>query len=296
MTARPDGIPDRAPDGISDGISDGIRDSRSAWAIDLNADVGELPQRLADGREAALIQQLSSVNIACGGHAGDADSMRAVLAICRSAGVAVGAHPSYPDRAHFGRLAMDLEPAQLIDSFVRQVTTLAQIAKQAGMVLSHVKPHGALYHQAADDLQIAETLLEALRRLPEPVAWVGRAGSRGLQRFAAAGVPVVAEGFADRRYVSSGTLLDRRHPEALLSDADAVAAQAVALAQHGRVRTQDWIDLSLSVDTLCLHSDTQGAESLAGAVRAALQAAGATVRAPRGVGSACLRPTKADLD
>ncbi len=291
MTARPDGTPDGTPDRAPDGI----RDPRSARAIDLNADVGELPQRLADGREAALIQQLSSVNIACGGHAGDADSMRAVLAICRSAGVAVGAHPSYPDRAHFGRLAMDLEPAQLIESFVRQVTTLAQIAKQAGMALSHVKPHGALYHQAADDLQVAETLLEALRRLPEPLAWVGRAGSRGLQRFAAVGVPVVAEGFADRRYASSGTLLDRRHPDALLSDANAVAAQAVALAQQGRVRTHDGIDLLLSVDTLCLHSDTQGAESLARTVRAALQAAAVTVRAPGGVRSACLPSTKADL-
>lgn len=249
--------------------------------IDLNADVGEQPERLRDGREAALIAQLTSANIACGGHAGDAASMREVVALCRTHRVAIGAHPSYPDREHFGRRPLALSPRELVATLVAQVRALQHIAAAQGATLAHLKPHGALYHAAADDPEVCAAVIEALLACNPHLRYVGRAGSRGLDLARAAGLSVLAEGFADRRYTADGGLLDRRQPGAVLVDASAVSAQARSLIEHGRVPTDTGTWLPLAVDTLCLHSDTLGAETLAAALRRDLHSAGFTVAAPR---------------
>jgi len=247
--------------------------------IDLNADVGELPERLADDREAALIRQLSSANVACGGHAGDGDSMRAVIALCRQAGVAVGAHPSYPDRAHFGRRPVAMSRSALVDSLRQQIQDLAQVARSQGASLSHIKPHGALYHAAADDLQVASALVDVVRSLDDPLPLFARAGSRGLFVFREAGLAVFEEGFADRRYASSCALVERGQPGAVLGSLDQVTEQALGLIQRRSVQAADgkWVEFAQPIATLCLHSDTPGAERLAAGLRAALFAAGITV-------------------
>ena len=251
--------------------------------IDLNADVGEQPERLSDGREAALIAQLSSAHIACGGHAGEADTMAGVVALCQAHGVAIGAHPSYPDRAGFGRRALSLSPSELFASLLTQVQALRDIVQAAGATLCHVKPHGALYHAAADDPQVTEVLIAVLRQIDPRLHFVGRAGSRGLILARGAGLSTLAEGFADRRYTAGGGLVDRRQPGALLLSADEVAAQALALCRGSGVRTDDGSSLPLSVDTLCLHSDTPDAEALAAGLRHHLQTAGLRICAPHRV-------------
>ena len=255
---------------------------REPSCIDLNADVGELPERLADGREAALIRPLSSANVACGGHAGDGDSMRAVIALCREAGVAVGAHPSYPDRVHFGRRPVAMSRTALVDSLRQQIQDLAQVARSQGVSLSHIKPHGALYHAAADDLQAASALVDVVRSLDEPLPLFARAGSRGLFVFREAGLVVYEEAFADRRYVSSCALVERGQPGAILGSLDEVAEQALGLIQRRSVQAADGqrVEFAQPISTLCLHSDTPGAERLAAGLRAALFAAGITVCRP----------------
>jgi UPF0271 protein len=248
--------------------------------IDLNADVGEDAARLRDGREAALIAELTSANLACGGHAGDPDSMAVVVDLCRAHGVAIGAHPSYPDREHFGRRRLPLAPHDLVATIVDQVQALLRIARAAGTQLAHVKPHGALYHAAADDPQVTAVLIEAITRCDPRLYYVGRAGSRGLDLARAAGLSVLAEGFADRRYTAAGGLLDRGQPGAVLTDVAQVRAQALSLIERGQVQTDAGSPLPLTIDTLCLHSDTAGAEVLASDLRAALRTAGISVRAP----------------
>lgn len=249
--------------------------------IDLNADVGEQPERLSDGREAALVAQLSSANLACGGHAGDATSMRAVIALCRVHGVAIGAHPSYPDRQHFGRRPLALPRDELLAQLTAQVKSLAQLAAEQGASLSHVKPHGALYHAAADEAAVAGVLIDVIKQVDPQLFLVGRAGSLGLALARAAGLSVLAEGFADRRYTATSELVDRRQPGALLTDPAAVCAQALSLILDGKVQPAAGSPLPLHVDTLCLHSDTPGAEALATQLRAALQQAGLRIAPPR---------------
>lgn len=248
--------------------------------IDLNADVGEDAARLHDGREAALIAELTSANLACGGHAGDPDSMAAVVDLCRAHGVAIGAHPSYPDRAHFGRRRLPWAPRDLVATIVDQVQALLRIASAAGTRIAHVKPHGALYHAAADDPEVTAAMIEAITRCDPGLYYVGRAGSRGLALARAAGLATLAEGFADRRYTATGGLLDRGQPGAVLTDVAQVRAQALSLIEHGLVQTDAGSNLPLAIDTLCLHSDTDGAEELARELRRALRAAGVVICAP----------------
>ncbi len=255
---------------------------RDPRAVDLNADVGELAERIADGREAALIRRLSSANIACGGHAGDRDSMRTVVALCRSAQVAVGAHPSYPDRQHFGRRRLSLDLPTLIATLSQQIQALAQVASDLGVALAHVKPHGALYHAVADDREIAAALVAAIERSGQRLPVVGRASSPGLEVIRRAGLPVLHEGFADRRYTAAGLLVERGQPGAVLGDAQAVLAQALGLVRDGQALAGDGslVVFTQPIDTLCLHSDTPGSEQLAAALRTGLEQAGVVIRPP----------------
>lgn len=231
-------------------------------AIDLNADVGE---GMAD--DAALFALVTSANVACGFHAGDPATMRGTIRAAARAGVRVGAHPSYPDRAGFGRAALRLPPDQVFADVLYQVGALWALCRAEGVALRHVKPHGALYNQAAADRELAHAVAAAVAAASADLVLVGLASSRCLRDAAAtAGLRFAAEGFADRRYAADGSLVPRSEPDAVLTDPAAVVSQAVALAGAG------------SVDTLCLHGDTPGALGLARAVREALAAAGIDVR------------------
>lgn len=242
--------------------------------MDLNADVGERPDALADGREEALLRQLTSANIACGGHAGDAASMDALVRLAARHGVAVGAHPGYPDRAHFGRTVMEIPPDRLRASIREQVAALAEAARRHGVRLAHVKPHGALYNAAAGDPALARLIAEAAAGAAPGATLVGLAGSAMLDAWRAAGFPVAAEAFADRCYEPDGTLRPRRFPDALLADPAEAAAQALSIARDGRVTAWDGRVTPVRADTLCVHSDTPGAAETVAAIRRSFRAHG----------------------
>jgi UPF0271 protein len=234
----------------------------TARTIDLNADLGEDPRALAAGLDAALLDVVTSANVACGGHAGDETTMRAVVRLARERGVAVGAHPSYPDRAGFGRAPMDLSPDEMEVVVAEQIAVLGNIARAEGVKLTHVKPHGALYHAASSRPPVGHAIARAAARWSRDLVLVGLAGSAALKVWHAHGFRVAGEAFADRAYELDGTLRPRSDAGALLTDPALAAAQAVALAQAGNAQT------------LCVHGDTPGAPAIAHAVRAALVASG----------------------
>jgi len=239
--------------------------------VDLNADVGEG----CDDR--SLAPHLTSVNVACGGHAGDERTMRETVALAREFGLAIGAHPSYPDRESFGRRELALEPRRLAASIAEQIDGLAKIAAAAGARLVHVKPHGALYNQAARDAELARLVAQTVARVDRSLRLVGLAGSLLVVAGREAGLAVAGEGFADRRYAADGALVSRSVAGAVLEDPDAAAEQAASIVVEGAVRASDGTRLSVRADTLCLHGDTEGAASIARAVRARLEREGVRV-------------------
>jgi 5-oxoprolinase (ATP-hydrolysing) subunit A len=220
--------------------------------IDFNCDMGELPDRAL---EEALMDYITSANIACGGHAGDAGTMRRTVETAHRRGVAVGAHPGYPDRASFGRVELDLSAEEIARTVHQQIAALAAIAGD----LKHVKPHGALYNVAARNPEVARAIGEGVARYSRAPVLVGLAGSVMLDVWREMGFRVAAEGFADRRYEPDGSLRARKFADALLTDPAAAAAQAVRLASAGRV------------ETICVHSDTPGSIQIAAAVAVVLR-------------------------
>jgi UPF0271 protein len=252
--------------------------------IDLNCDMGEIAALIEDGTQDALMEHVTSVNVACGGHAGDDDTMAATVAAARWRGLAVGAHPGYPDRAHFGRRALALSPDAVAASVEEQVARLRDVAARLGVRLGHVKPHGALYNQAAGDpalaLAIARGVDRALVGAASGIVLVGLAGSRCLEVWAREGYAVAPEAFADRRYEADGTLRSRALPGALLDAPEDAAAQALALARDGAVTALDGRRVAVAATTLCIHGDTPGAVSIAVAVARRLAAAGVVVAGP----------------
>jgi UPF0271 protein len=225
--------------------------------VDLNADMGE-----GSAADAALFGLVTSANIACGFHAGDEESMRVACEAAAAAGVAIGAHVSYRDREGFGRRELAVDPATLGAEAAEQIEALQAAAEGVGGRVAYVKPHGALYHRASGDRACAAAIVRAAGRAR--LAVLGFPGSELLARAGEAGLPAVAEAFADRAYAADGTLVPRGDPTSLLG-AEAAARQAVALAG--------------SAGSICIHSDTPGAVEVATAVRAALAAAGVEVRA-----------------
>ncbi len=177
--------------------------------IDLNCDMGELPESIADGTQESLMPHLTSVSIACGGHAGDERTMRATIEQARRWNLAIGAHPSYPDRANFGRVEMNLSAQAIADTIAEQLRALAAVADACGARLAHVKPHGALYNQAARDREIARAIAAGVARWGGDAVLVGLAGSAMLEVFRRAGFRVASEAFADRRYEPDGSLRSR---------------------------------------------------------------------------------------
>lgn len=239
--------------------------------IDLNADLGERPE--AYGVDAELMKYISSANIACGGHAGDEESVRRMVSLARSLGVAVGAHPSFPDRQNFGRVAMKIEPADLQRSLEEQIGLLAAVAASFGVKVRHVKPHGALYHSANSDADVAQAIANAVRTVDPSMIVVAQYRSTALECYQDVGLRTATEAFADRAYEASGVLRSRTLAGALL-DEDRAVEQAKSLVLGGCVVTSDGSRLEVRPDTICFHSDTPNATSILKRVRAALEHAG----------------------
>ncbi len=247
--------------------------------IDLNADLGETVDGVPTADDEAMFAVISSASIACGGHAGDAAAMHAAVERAARTGVAIGAHPSYPDRAGFGRVALAMEPAELRSTIAEQLDALAG----AGADVRYVKPHGALYHRAGSDQETAEAVVQAAAELSSTL---GRAvpilaqGSALADAAAAVGLPFVIEAFLDRGYLPDGTLVPRGQSGDLLHDPAAAAARAVHLAREREVVAADGTVVRVDAASLCVHGDTAESVAMARAVRAALDAAGIAVRAP----------------
>lgn len=240
--------------------------------IDLNADLGE-----GGTADAELMEIVSSCNIACGGHAGHAGTMTSTLRLAQQHGVAAGAHPSYPDRDGFGRRPRFMAGRALFRSLHEQISLLAELASSQGVTLRHLKPHGALYHDANEYLELSTMLANLADAfglcVVGPPAGASRAASHDR------GVGYIAEGFVDRAYTASGGLLPRGEAGAVFNSEEQAARQALSIAAQQRVTTHDGDEISLPVETLCLHADTPGAVDMARAVRAALLEHGVQIRA-----------------
>lgn len=247
--------------------------------IDINCDAGEIPELVEGGRQESLMPLISSVNIACGGHAGDPQTMRSTIEQALRHNVAIGAHPGYPDRANFGRLPLDMPVAETSRIVEEQVRTLAAVAASCGARVVHVKPHGALYNQAARHPDIAIAIAEGVLRVDGKLALVGLAGSPALRVFREAGLQTLAEAFADRRYDADGHLRSRQHADALIEDPEEAGRQAVRIAVEHSVLAIDGAVIPLAGDTLCVHSDSPNAAALLHSVRRALDKAAVTVTA-----------------
>ncbi len=247
--------------------------------IDLNADVGESLGAWRIGADEQLIPLVTSVNVACGFHAGDPLVIEKTIRTAIDSGAAIGAHPGYPDLQGFGRRAVAMAPDELEAAVLYQVAAVAGIAAALGRPLHHVKAHGALYNLAARDADVARPIARAVRRVSPDLVLVGLAGSVMLEVARDEGLRVAAEAFADRGYAGDGSLVARDRSGALLAGPAETAAQAVSIARDGRVRSiaGDWIDVR--ADTICLHGDTPQAPERARAVRAALAEAGVAVAA-----------------
>lgn len=246
--------------------------------IDLNADVGELGELASV--EGELLEVVTSVNVACGGHAGDEASMERLVRAALARGVAIGAHPSYPDRAGCGRRAMRLPGELLAGTVAEQVAALLEVAARCGACLSHVKPHGALYNAAAKDPGLARAFAEGVARVAPGVVLVGLAGSEMLGVFAGVGFRVVGEAFADRGYEPDGTLTPRGRPGALKETPEEAAIQALSIALDGEVVAAGGARVRLHAQTIGLHSDTPGAPAFARTIAERLRAANVVLRAP----------------
>lgn len=246
-------------------------------AIDLNADLGE--DGSADGiaRDIAIMDIVSSCNIACGGHAGSAKTMRTMLIAAKAKGVAAGAHPSYPDRANFGRTSMEIDPSRLKTSLLEQVAAIKGIAAELDTEITHLKPHGALYNDVQDDDVLADIVVAIAQT--EKLALVGMSGSTLHQKANENDVRFVAEAFIDRRYTKQSRLVPRTEDGAVIANDAHRVQQGLALAQGNPIAVDSPSQI-IPADTLCLHSDSDGALVTAKAMRHALELESISIAAP----------------
>ncbi|MEW2118561.1 5-oxoprolinase subunit PxpA [Streptomyces sp. NPDC005474] len=247
--------------------------------IDLNADLGEGFGRWRLTDDEQLLTVVTSANVACGFHAGDAPTMRRVCDLAAARGVRIGAQVSYRDLAGFGRRAMDVPPDELAAEVAYQIGALEVFARAAGTRVSYVKPHGALYNRAVHDAEQAGAVIDGVLLAGKGLAVLGLPGSRLLELAGAAGLPAVPEAFADRAYTEEATLVPRGQDGALVTDPDAVVSRSVTLARTGVVASRSGAPLAIRARSLCVHGDTPGAVDLARRVRAALEASGVGVEA-----------------
>ncbi|MBS0454238.1 MAG: LamB/YcsF family protein [Proteobacteria bacterium] len=242
--------------------------------VDLNSDLGESLGAWRMGDDEAMLDIVTSANVACGFHAGDPATILATLKGAAARGVSVGAHVAYPDLAGFGRRAMDIASGDLVAGVIYQIGALQRLAAVAGARVAYVKPHGALYNTIAHDERQARDVIAAVRAADPGLALVALAGSSLVQWARESGLRVVAEAFADRAYTPQGTLVSRRDPGAVLHDAEQVATRMLRLVREGVVEAIDGSLAPVAADSICVHGDSPGAVAMAAQVRRTLQQAG----------------------
>ncbi|MEO8365354.1 MAG: 5-oxoprolinase subunit PxpA [Pseudoxanthomonas sp.] len=243
--------------------------------VDFNCDLGE-----GVGDDAAILPFISSASIACGFHAGGPALMQRSVALCSQHGMAMGAHPSYDDRANFGRIASSISPAEAHALTLYQIGALDAFVRAAGLRMNHVKPHGALYNQAARDRALADAIAMAVRDHDPGLILYGLAGSALTEAGAALGLKVAHEAFAERRYESDGTLTPRSHADASIRDPADAASQVTDILRDGVVIARTGERIALHADSICLHGDRSDAVQFARELRAAIEAAGFVIRQP----------------
>ncbi len=236
-------------------------------SIDINSDMGELNHLLADGTYEKLMDHVTSINVACGGHAGDPEMMNVMVALAKSKGVKLGAHPSFADKENFGREVIeDFDPNELLDSIRDQIETLVDIASEHEMELTHVKPHGALYNLAVNNEEISQTIAEAIIDVNSSFKAVGLAGSKMITVFDELGLDVISESYVDRTYEADGTLRSRKFDDALITDPEKAANQMKSML-NGNIVAVDGTELQVKIQSVCVHSDTPNAVEIAAAVK-----------------------------
>jgi len=247
--------------------------------VDLNCDMGESFGAYRIGADDEVFPYITSANVACGFHGGDPSVMRTTLARAQERGVAVGAHPGFPDLIGFGRRSIDASPQEVYDLVVYQVGALLGFTNAARMTMQHVKPHGALYNMAVARPELAAQIARAVRDVDRDLILFGLPGSHLISEGESAGLRTAGEAFADRNYMNDGSLVPRRRPDAQVHDADEAVARALRMVREGTVRSVDGEEIALRVDTICIHGDGPHAAEFAQRLRAAFQDAGVAVQA-----------------
>lgn len=247
-------------------------------AIDLNSDLGESYGAWAMGDDAAMLAIVSSANVACGFHAGDALGIWKTVKAAAEKGVSIGAHVSYPDRVGFGRRDMDVTSAELTADVIYQIGALKGIAAAAGVAVGYVKPHGALYNRIAHDPKQGQAVIDAIKAVDASLVLMGLAGAAILDLARASGLKVVAEAFADRAYTPDGQLVSRREAGAVLHDTQRIAQRMLQLARKGTLEAIDGSTIKIDAQSICVHGDSPGAVAIAADIRRAFEADGITVR------------------
>ena len=247
--------------------------------IDINSDTGESFGAYTIGHDAGLFQSITSANVAAGFHAGDPSVLRGTIRLAKAHGVAVGAHPGFPDLAGFGRRELNVTPQEAEDLVLYQIAAVAGVAAAEGVTIQHVKPHGALFNRAVRTAGLSAAIARAAAAFDKTLILFGLPGSEILAAGRAAGLRVAAEVFADRAYEADGSLASRRKPNAVIHDPAAVVARAVRMVNEKTVVAIDGSIVALEAETICVHGDTPGSDDLAAKIRAGLEAAGITVKA-----------------
>ena len=242
--------------------------------VDLNSDLGESYGAYRLGCDEEVISVVTSVNIACGWHAGDAETMARTVELAAKAGAAIGAHPSYPDLLGFGRRNMAVSPKELKAYVQYQVGALAAFCKAKGVSMHHVKPHGAMYNQAAQDLQLALAICEGVAEVDDHLILMGLAGSELIQAADQVGLRRCCEVFADRAYEEDGSLVSRKKPGAVIKDPGESAQRVIRMVKEGKVTAVSGRDISITADSICVHGDNPEAVATVRALRAALEREG----------------------
>ena len=252
------------------------RSAPAGFVLDLNADLGE-----GAGHDDELLALVTSANIACGFHAGDAETMRRSIETARDRKVAVGAHPSLFDRENFGRKELPVKSGEIFDAVVYQLGIFQAIAEAAGVQPNHVKPHGALYNMAVRDQELADAIGRAIAKVDIRLILFAPQSSALARAGKTNGLLIVHEVFADRNYLNDGSLVSRTRADALLHDPEEAAARVVRMLREGKVRSVDGVDVDVRAETVCVHGDTPGAVDFARVLKSRLEKEGVTIRAPR---------------
>jgi len=245
--------------------------------IDLNADLGESFGAYTIGMDEEILRSVTSANVACGFHAGDPTVMARTVHLAKEAGVAVGAHPGFPDLQGFGRRNLAMSPGEAASCVIYQVGALRAFLSAEGMRLQHVKLHGALYNMAAADYELSRAICDSIRKIAPDAVFLGLSGSRMLEAARDAGLQTAGEVFADRAYNDDGSLVSRRLPGAVLHDPEEAIARTVRMVTEGKVRSINGRDLPIRADSVCVHGDNESALVFVRRIREALEQAGVSV-------------------